>query len=135
MQRALDINPAYVPALVLYADILAADGDLSGAIDAYREAARWDPEPDWLYKAAMLAGRLRRWDQVVEFLEAVTSLSPAFNDAASRLGLAYMAVGRLDEAETTLHRARRLNPDLRERIDAALLHVQELRNAVGPAPR
>ncbi len=137
VQRALDINPAYVPALVLYADIRAADGDLSGAIEAYREAARWDPEnSDWLYKAAMLAGRLRRWDQVVEFLEAVTSLSPAFNDAASRLGLAYLAVGRLDEAETALHRARRLNPDLRQTIEVALLRVQELRrNAVGPAPR
>ncbi len=136
VKRALEINPEYVPALGLHADLLAGTGDPAGAIRLFREAARWEPDnPHWLYQAAMLHAQLRQWDSVVECLETVTTLSPTHEDALGRLGLAYMAVSRLDDAEVVLRRALSLNPDHAQSIQAALRRLDELRTNPGSAGR
>jgi tetratricopeptide (TPR) repeat protein len=128
VDRALKAAPTYAPAHGLKAEMLAIDGDLPGAIEAYREAARWDPEnADWLFEAARLHGRLRQWPQAVECLEQVTRLRPDHAEAHGRLGVAYMAMDRLDEAEQALLTARRLDPALDQRIRAALEQVRARR--------
>ncbi len=134
IDRALAIDPAHVPTLGLKGDVLASAGRNEEAIEAYREAARWESaNPQWLLQVAVLEGRLRRFDAAAAALRRGLEIAPNHPEALGRLGLACLALGQLDEAEAYLRQSRAAGgapPD--PRLDAALVRIQELRRGGSP---
>lgn len=128
INRALQINPAHVPSLGLRGDLLAIGREVSPAIESYLQAARWDPgNPKWWGRAALHYGRLGKWIETADCLERVTSLSPSDGPAFHRLAVAYLSLGRLDQAEAALARAQDLVGRDNEQLEATFQRLNRLR--------
>ncbi len=88
-------------ALRAYAEagVLAEQGDIDGAADAYDRAAEADPEvaETWV-AAARMRVRLRQWPEAVERAEQAHTLAPADEQVISVLGDALLGAERIDDA-------------------------------------
>lgn len=82
------------------------------AYEVLREATqRFPDEPDLLYDRAMMAERLRRYDEMERLLKTVMTLSPDSPNAYNALGYSLADRGvRLDEARPLIERALSLRP-------------------------
>lgn len=82
------------------------------AYDVLREATqRFPDESDLLYDRAMMAERLRRFDEMERLLKTVMTLSPDSPNAFNALGYSLADRGtRLDEARPLIERALTLRP-------------------------
>ena len=82
------------------------------AYEVLREATqRFPEESDLLYDRAMMAERLRRYDEMERLLKTVIQLAPDSPNAYNALGYTLADRGvRLDEARTLIERALTLRP-------------------------
>lgn len=82
------------------------------AYEVLREATqRFPDESDLLYDRAMMAERLRRFDEMERLLKTVMTLAPDSPNAYNALGYTLADRGiRLDEARTLIERALSLRP-------------------------
>jgi tetratricopeptide (TPR) repeat protein len=123
-RRAAELDPqAFAPRNNL-AELLAAEGDLEGALAAAQEAyALADDNPyvmdtlGWLYLRRGLVTRS------ISVLEDAHRAAPELPDAQLHLALAYRDAGRTDDARqllSDLQQSRRGSDELRVRTDEAL---------------
>ncbi|MFZ2297982.1 MAG: tetratricopeptide repeat protein, partial [Aquabacterium sp.] len=94
------------------AQILREARQWQEAYDVLREATqRFPDESDLLYDRAMMAERLRRFDEMERLLKTVIQLAPDSPNAYNALGYTLADRGvRLDEARTLIERALALRP-------------------------
>jgi tetratricopeptide (TPR) repeat protein len=95
-QRAIELDPAYAPARLEYADLLLSGGDPDEAIRQLVEAARFEPDNDAVH--ARLAGAYWEksvWKKCVEEAGTALRINPRSIEASFRRGdcLREMAVG------------------------------------------
>ena len=90
-------------------DLLVAGDRRAEAAASYLEASRWAPtSPRWPLEAARQLGHLQRWAETARALERVVEIAPDHAEALGRLGMAYMQLDRLDDAEAVLLRAQEI---------------------------
>ena len=94
------------------AQILRESRQWQEAYDVLREATqRFPEESDLLYDRAMMAERLRRFDEMERLLKTVMQLAPDSPNAYNALGYTLADRGvRLDEARPLIERALALRP-------------------------
>ena len=94
------------------AQILRDARKWQAAYEVLREATqRFPDESELLYDQAMMAERLRLWDEMEELLRKVMTLSPESPNAYNALGYSLADRGiRLDEARPLIERALSLRP-------------------------
>jgi predicted CXXCH cytochrome family protein len=109
----------YAPARPEYylelGDALQNHGQLTPAVQAYREAVRRNPK--FAFGLQRLGTALRRsgeYTEAAEVLERAASLGPDRALTWHELGMAYRALGRSADAVTAISRAVALDPDLPE---------------------
>jgi TolB-like protein/Tfp pilus assembly protein PilF len=105
-RRALDLNPNYANAHLLYAAVvLSSTGRLEAAFDHQRRALELDP-----LSAVMTSAMgtcylmMRRFDQAISACQRALELDPAYPWAYRWLGEAYLLKGRYEEAENAFSR-------------------------------
>ncbi len=111
LDRALELNSTYAAAHALRGQLLLRQGAISDAAAAYHEAARCEPAGvQYRYAAALAEMRLERWDVAARDLEVITKRSPSKASVFRHLGIAYLNLDRLQDAESALMRALELAP-------------------------
>jgi predicted Zn-dependent protease len=123
-RRAAELDPrAFEPRNNL-AGLLAADGDLDGALEAAQAAyALAGDDPHVMDTLGALYLRKGRVDRAVSLLEDAHAEAPQLADAQLHLAQAYQAAGRTDEARrllADLERRGALQPDLRAAVEETL---------------
>jgi tetratricopeptide (TPR) repeat protein len=116
LRRAIAIDSTYVPALTNLSDIVMKEGRFADARVLLERAVRINP--DFVNANERLGGvlvKLGDAERAIPYLERVAADAPN-DDALTSLALAYMAVGRQDDAANALRRTIALNP---RRTDAA----------------
>jgi tetratricopeptide (TPR) repeat protein len=118
-QRALQIRPDYAPAVNNLGIVRVAAGDLPGAISAFREQVRLQPQSaparqllgDALYDAG--SERLERGDapQAERLLRESLVYRPGRAETHNNLGIALAQQGRLNDAVLEWREALRIRPD------------------------
>ena len=130
LERALAINPSFGPAVALDGSLLKQRGELKLALTRFREAARLDPErPQWLHSASVILHDLGEYEQAVANLEQVITSAPYFIQAYFTLADAYAALGRMEQARTSLQTVAQLQPN-----HPALAEAMKRLNIDGNAP-
>lgn len=98
-KRAIDLNPNYSPAHVLYAHYLAAMGRPQESIAQAKRALELDPFSEVTTDFAEWAFQLaRRYDLTVQQANRSIEVAPEFPWAHYELGWAYERTGRASEA-------------------------------------
>ena len=111
LDRALELNSTYAAAHALRGELLLRQGALADAAAAYHEAARCEPAGvQYRYEAALTEMRLGRWDVAAGDLEVITKRSPSEARVFRQLGIAYLNLDRVQDAESALMRALELAP-------------------------
>lgn len=111
VDRALELNSTFAAAHALRGKLLLRQGAISDAAAAYHEAARCEPAGvQYRYAAALAEMRLERWDVAARDLEVITKRSPSEARVFRQLGIAYLNLDRLQDAESALMRALELAP-------------------------
>jgi superkiller protein 3 len=109
--EAIQLNPTLAAAHALRGELLLRQGDPGAAAESFHEAARCEPAGvRYLYQAALADMQLARWAEAAAALEVVTKRSPTRARVFQQLGVAYLNLGRLDDAENALRRAQQLAP-------------------------
>ncbi|MEZ5416016.1 MAG: tetratricopeptide repeat protein [Vicinamibacterales bacterium] len=110
-RRALDAEPAYVPAFNNLGVALRAAGRTDDAIRTYREGlAIRDDYPDLHYNLANALIAIDRPDEAAEHLRRATAGTPDSAGAHNNLGMALAAKGQLAEAAAEFQVAVALDP-------------------------
>ncbi len=128
LDRALEVNPSYAPALDAKGRLLNRDGDLEQAANYLLAAAR--SSSDYArdaYDAARLLAQLARWADVHTALEPLLRHMPRFVDAHRLQAIAYEATQDYDRALAALSTALELQPE-DESIAAAIERVEASRS-------
>lgn len=111
LDRALELNSTYAAAHALRGKLLLRQGALADAAAAYHEAARCEPAGvQYRYLAALTEMRLGRWEVAAGDLEVITKRSPSEARVFRQLGIAYLNLDRLQDADSALMRALELAP-------------------------
>lgn len=111
-RAAIELEPDYAMAHDNLATILAARGDVAGAIDHYRRAIEADPSSFHAYNnLAVLLAQSGRTQEAIPLLQHAVKLNGAYVDARFNLGRLLGSVGRFDEAAAQFERAHQLEPD------------------------
>jgi tetratricopeptide (TPR) repeat protein len=77
-----------------------AEGDLEGAVAAYREALRADPDyADALEGLSMALADLERWDEAIAAAERVVALVPDDQLPYTNISRIYQRAGNVPKAE------------------------------------
>jgi tetratricopeptide (TPR) repeat protein len=108
--RAIELNPGYAVAHMVYAQILMMTGRTQESAAESNEARKLDPFAPMVY--ALWAERLvwsRQYDQAIEKCQKAIELDPTYPVAQLRLGVAYGAKGEHEKAITELESARDLS--------------------------
>jgi serine/threonine protein kinase/Tfp pilus assembly protein PilF len=113
-ERALQLNPNYAVAHQWYGEYLAAFGRHSEAIAAFKRAIDLDPLSLIIHASLGRHGYYfaRQYDQAIAQLQKTLDMDDNFWVARLWLGWTYAYIGRLSEALTELHTARRLDNNL-----------------------
>jgi len=109
--------PNYVPAILLRAEIAAAQNKFDAAQDLQNQAQKLDPDnfDGLLFKSRLDLARGNA-SQAVADLERMAHLYPGTAPVHVQLGKAYLAVNDLNKAATSFSRALELNPNFTEAI-------------------
>jgi adenylate cyclase len=120
LERAMELDPAYVQAYALFAYVTALEATygwqsrqpaLSRAFDAAQKAVVLDSDDAWAHFAlGFVYGMTRRVDEAVVELEKALALNPNFAVAFTYLGFFLAYLGRGNEALQKSDTADRLNP-------------------------
>lgn len=111
LKRAVEISPQYVAAWNYLGTIAYQTKQFPEAEQYFREALR--ANPDAFEPTVNLGGVLLALEQVkdaIVYNEKAVQLRPADALANAQLGIGYYQVGRFDEAERYLRRAKALDP-------------------------
>jgi len=111
-RAAIELEPDYAMAHNNLATILAARGDVAGAIEQYRRAIEADPSSFRAYNnlAALLAQN-GRTKEAIPLLQHAVKLDGTYVDGHFNLGRLLGSAGRFDEAAAQFERAHQLAPD------------------------
>ncbi|MXZ12727.1 MAG: tetratricopeptide repeat protein [Candidatus Dadabacteria bacterium] len=114
LRRAIELNPRYAPAFLNLGEGFRVRGRYGEALEAYLAAVRIDPDYPLPYVGmGYVFFELERYDEVVSSMKRALLLKPDL-PMAPRLhfltGKALEKLGRHDEAERHLRRARELAP-------------------------
>jgi len=94
---------------------LLEEGDLEGAIAAFREAVVRDPEEELAqYNLGVSLVESGAPGAALEHLQRAVELDPDFRDAQFNLGKLLLDLGRFEEAASHFHRALEIDPRDRE---------------------
>ncbi len=114
-QRALELNPNYVPALYWGAIVTITGGDLKGAFALIDRAHILDPVSATVN---IVHGNLlmfsRREEEALHYFREAVTLEPGVMWPHQRIALCLAALGRLDEALSSLDA---VSPDIAWRVD------------------
>lgn len=109
VQQALDLDPKYPPALVLRGRIIQRTGQSRQALADFHRALGYEPNrPDVLLLSAELYRNLGQPNRALANLQALTDTYAPGEEPVQVLylsGLAYMALGRYDEASDSIDTA------------------------------
>jgi arylsulfatase A-like enzyme/Flp pilus assembly protein TadD len=125
-RRAVEIDSA--AANFEIGRILAAGGDVKGAIRSYKQTLADDP--NWIHlhsEIAILLARQKHFDEAIDYARKAVELCPRDADAHYNLGVMYAEKALWHDAVSALQTALRLNP--RHPKAAARLHQIEQRSA------
>ncbi len=113
IDQALAIDPRFAVGVAGLGWIaILYDHDLAAAARHFERALMLDPtDLDIIDGAAFLAEALGRLDTAVSFKEYAVARDPAGPVGHFDLGLAYLKVGRLDDAATSIRTALTLHPE------------------------
>jgi TolB-like protein/DNA-binding winged helix-turn-helix (wHTH) protein len=125
-EAARDLDPGFAPA---YAGLATAAAQLRVRFASAREAETWDTrarqeagralqlDPDLADAHVALAAVHRfqeyDWNTVIRESRRAIELNPSLDLPHLYLAVAYFHIGLLDEADSSLEAARRLNPEIR----------------------
>ena len=113
-RRAIELNPRYAPAFLNLGESLRNRRRYKEALEAYRSALRIDPDYPLPYVAmGYLFFGLKRYEEAVSSMKRALSLQPGLPMAPrlySLIGQSLRKMGRHEEAERYLRRARELAP-------------------------
>jgi len=108
-RSAVQIDPACANFEI--GKILAAAGDLNGAIKCYKQTLKYDP--NWIplhTEIAVLLARQRQFDEAVEYAKHAIQMSPQNADVHYNLGFMFVEQGKFKDAIGPLEEAVRLDP-------------------------
>jgi TolB-like protein/Flp pilus assembly protein TadD len=112
LKRALELNPAYAPALQWHSSLLQTIDRIEESLVELRHAL--DVDPFSLIIRSSVAATLyleRRYEQVIEESRRILELDPTFVLVYFNLGRAYTQMKRHREAVAELKKARELSGD------------------------
>lgn len=129
-QRAIRMDPAFVPAYVNLADLRSRGGDDAMAIAILQAAPRDVQSNAALQHALGLAlTRARRYDEALESLHAAARDEPQNARYAFVYGIALHDTGRAEQSIAVLKEALRHHPHDRSILSALASYVEESGNA------
>jgi arylsulfatase A-like enzyme/Tfp pilus assembly protein PilF len=108
-RNAMDVDPACANFEI--GKILAAGGDLNGAVRCYKQTLEADP--NWIplnSEIAILLARQKQFDEAIVYALRAVQLSPYDADVHYNLGFMHAEQGKFAEAQGSLQEALRLNP-------------------------
>lgn len=111
LETALRTKPDYAPALAALGQLRLAEGDLPAAVERLEAALRHGD--DYSVRFALGNARLQqqRAADAIPHLQRAVEIDPKSPDAASLLGQALLAAGRLEDAERALRVAVQIRAD------------------------
>jgi tetratricopeptide (TPR) repeat protein len=112
VDEALGIHPDFVSALILKAQIQAAQKRYAPAIEALRRVIDLDPEGERgaYHEIGRIYAESGRAQQGADYLEALARRHPEVAEIRSALGSMLLKAGKTEAAEKELLEALRLNP-------------------------
>jgi len=112
VRQALELRPAYFPALMTLGQILVRQGRVDEALDATRRAVAGseDAEQSAYVQLALLAARAGERPQAIHFLTALQRRRPKADGIETALGVLAMDAGSPAEAEARYRAALALDP-------------------------
>ncbi|MBI2870979.1 MAG: tetratricopeptide repeat protein, partial [Candidatus Omnitrophica bacterium] len=120
-QSAIRASPALIPAYSNLATVYARSGRLQEAIHLYKLALRIDPTAARIhYNLALVLEKAKDWDHAALSLEYVVGKMPDSAEAHVKLGEAYAALGRREDARRAWEKALEIDPTLdsvREKLE------------------
>ncbi len=124
-EKSLTLDPSYAPAYATLGYVADSLMDLPAAAEYYQRGLALEPANlDMLRKASLLLSSLGHSEQSLALLEYVNARDPVSPGSHYSLGMAYLRMGRWDEAIASFETALRLSPDMigaRNLIGTALL--------------
>jgi tetratricopeptide (TPR) repeat protein len=119
LRGAVERNPKFDQAYYILGRAYTRRGDLEGALQSYREAARLRPDPSYflsLGKTLTKSGNSSEPDQdhAIAAYEQALALDPSYAEAHLELGRLYVQMKNLEKARTQLQKAIELEPDFYE---------------------
>ncbi|MEN8134132.1 MAG: tetratricopeptide repeat protein [Thermodesulfobacteriota bacterium] len=110
-QKALKLNPNFIPTIIHLAKTLEQTNRLQEAIDCYRKALAIEPNNPWaltdLGNALLTAGMV---DESIETLCKLVKAAPDSAESYYNLGGALMCLGDMEEAAEQFRKALQLRP-------------------------
>lgn len=112
IEKAVALNPNGAKNIAIYAFDLASQNRIEEALTAMQKAMRLNPNPPTWYLNVLghIYLAADRNDDAVNILEDCTARSPEYISCAVRLTIAYMAVGREEDARGQAKEVLRINP-------------------------
>jgi tetratricopeptide (TPR) repeat protein len=119
LKEAVARDPNFDQAYYMLGRAYMRRGDLEGALQSYREAARLRPDPSYflsLGKALAKSGMSIEADRdrAIETYEKALALDPSYTEAHLELGRLLVQMNQLEKARTQLEKALDLEPDFYE---------------------
>ena len=112
VQRAIQSNPTLAAAHLRHGRLLMNMGRFDEAIAALTQVRQFDPnEIQSLVYSGWIECQRERWAEALPYFEEAVERDSTAVEALCGLALALMESDRLDEAQQTLDKVERLNPD------------------------
>jgi tetratricopeptide (TPR) repeat protein len=128
VNHALELNPKSGKAYETKGKILAERGSNAEAIEAFRQAWRYDArDVRLLVRLGMLQLDEQRWQDALASFDEATLRDPASAEAHVGRGIALLQLGELDRAEAALQRADELASQDRSLLNSALKDLRARR--------
>ena len=98
-RRAVELAPSYAPAQQWYGHYLAYAGQIDEGLEQIRKAQALEPTaPSYSALIGMFLNYQRRYEEAIEQLQRTLEMDEHFAIAHTYLGVAYLRLGRFDEA-------------------------------------
>jgi tetratricopeptide (TPR) repeat protein len=105
-QRALKLDPDFLPAYEALANLYVTTGDMPRAVEAYQKAIKKnDHEPRLWFELGMCYARQKEWEPAIHNLQSACNLEPENRQYANTLGFCLARAGRYDESLACFQKA------------------------------
>lgn len=126
LERALEIDPAFVEARRMLGEVTLRLGETEAAIDHFQQALKGEPSSAHAYAGLGKALiQLRRYEEAAREMEQAISVDPELASLHLYLSQAYRALGRMDEAKREATVFTRLNRIRAQKRDQDVERVYE----------